>query len=114
MRWDSLGQTEARGVSACPRSDLVYPLLVPGRQVLGEAAVGDVVLVDVAHVDDRLATDRPGYGQLDVVEPDIGIEAHLRRQPARLGNAAGARIVGSEAERQIGRASCRERVCQYG
>src|SRR3546814_14218410 len=41
-------------------------------------------------------------------------EAPHRGAPRRAGRRRGVRRDGARADREIGRASCRERVCQYG
>src|SRR6187455_334136 len=45
--------------------------------LIGPQLVGDVVLVDVADVGDRLAADPLRGHALDVPEPDVGVEAPL-------------------------------------
>src|SRR5688500_6839709 len=62
----------------------------------GEQPVGDVVLVDVADVGDRLPANPLRRDALDTAEPDIGIEAPLRRLAAQLPQAVGAGVVGGE------------------
>src|SRR5262245_46980704 len=68
------GRDSARG----RRSELALgPLPLKGFP-LGQA-VGDVVLVDVAHVRHRLATNLLRGHLFDVVEPHVGIESPLGR-----------------------------------
>src|SRR5258706_13039802 len=60
--------------------------------------VGNVVLVDVAYVDDGLLTDAACGNELDVVEPDVAIQALRRRFGTQAGDAAGAGVVRSDGE----------------
>ena len=51
--------------------------------------VGQVVFVDIGDIGHRLPADLLGGDQLDVVEPDIGIELAFGRQLAELFDAVG-------------------------
>ena len=69
--------------------------------LLREQPVGDVVLVDVADVGDRLAPDALGRDLLDVAEPDIRVEAALLRFTPQLADPARPRVVGREREQPL-------------
>src|SRR5262247_2210473 len=60
--------------------------------------VRQIVLVDVGDVGRCLPADLLRRDQLDVVEPDIRIEAALGRGSAQPPDASGARVVGGEGE----------------
>src|SRR3546814_12087855 len=86
-------------------------------------AMSDQVLWEIAGLFERIGTvqdgintiarppavtDRPGAAELTVPRGELrfkGIRFHYGRDVARLGGGVIA---------EIGRASCRERVCQYG
>src|SRR5882672_6583609 len=62
--------------------------------------VGDVVLVDVAHVADGLLSDPHGRDALDAVEPHVRVEPRPPRLGAQPRDAAGSCIVGGEREQR--------------
>jgi hypothetical protein len=71
--------------------------------MLRQQPIGDVVLADIPHAGHRLLADGAGGTFLDIVEPDIGIEAGLLRSAAEAGEVAGAGVVGGEGhERSVG------------
>src|SRR5262245_3337730 len=80
--------------------DRLFGLLALRAPFLDEL-VCEVVLVDVGDVGHRLAADLLRSHQLDVVEPDIGVEAALGRQLAQLADTAGARVVRGEGEQAL-------------
>src|SRR5215831_7985754 len=67
--------------------------LLAVRQLLHRQLVGDVVLVDVAHVRDRLPADALGGDPLDVVEPEVRIEPALLCLATQLADPGGAAVV---------------------
>src|SRR5262245_9664161 len=58
--------------------------------------VGDVILVDVAHVVDRLPPHPLSGYSFHVAEPDVGIETATPRFCAEAGNARWAAVVCGE------------------
>ena len=73
---------------------LMHDLRFRRRSPLGlrvQQLVRDVVLVDVADVLHRFAADPLRGDALDVAEPDVGIEAALRRLAPQLRRCAPAR-----------------------
>ena len=99
----------ASRLSASMQSSLALPDVRLRRlasiPLIGDQLVGDVVLVDVADVRDRLATDPLRGDAFDVVEPEIGIEASLLCFTPELSQASGPRVVGGECPS----ASCSDR-----
>src|SRR5574341_2138065 len=91
---DTLSTRQLRCRSGAEPSLLARPLLdrflgfLALRPLLGDHPVSQVVLVDVRHVGHRLATDLLRGDQLDIVEPDVRIEAALGGQLAELGDPA--------------------------
>src|SRR5499433_2784825 len=75
--------------------------LLAFEALLLEHLVREIVLVDVGNVGRRLPADLLGRDQLDVVEPDVGIQAALGRGPAQPADPAGTRIVGGEGEEPL-------------
>src|SRR5580765_6687800 len=63
--------------------------------------IREIVLVDVGDVRDRLPADLLRRDQLDVVEPDVRVEAALGRGPAQPSDAPGAGVVGGEGEEPL-------------
>ena len=66
-----------------------------------QQAIRDEVLVDVRHVADWLATHAFADRNLDIVEPYVGVEAHLRRIGARLADRPRSRVVGGQRQRGL-------------
>src|SRR6266576_2795461 len=63
--------------------------------------VRQIVLVDVGDVRHRLPADLLRRDQLDVVEPDVRVEATLGRGLAQPSDAPGAGVVGGEGEEPL-------------
>src|SRR6266850_3638824 len=63
--------------------------------------IREIVLVDVGDVRHRLPADLLRRDQLDVVEPDVGVEAALGRGPAQPPDAPGPGVVGGEGEEPL-------------
>jgi hypothetical protein len=74
-------QLEASLAGHVPACSLALPDLRLRRftsvPLIGDKAIGDVVLVNVADVRDRFATDPLRGDAFDVVEPEIRIQASL-------------------------------------
>src|SRR5206468_12937822 len=75
--------------------DRLLGLLARGALLL-DHLIREIVLVDVGDVRHRLPADLLRRDQLDVVEPDVGVEAALGRGPAQPSDAPGAGVVGGE------------------
>src|SRR5262245_53034712 len=69
--------------------------------LLFEHLVREIVLVDVGDVGRRLSADLLGRDQLDVVEPDVGIEAALGGGLPQPSDAAGPGVVRREGEEPL-------------
>src|SRR5262249_47748745 len=63
--------------------------------------VGEVVLVDVGDVRHRFPPDLLGRDQLDVVEPDVGIQASLGRGLSQPTHPTGPGVVGGKGEEPL-------------
>src|SRR5262249_12425713 len=74
------------------------PRLVLGGSLLLDQPVGEVVLVDVAHVLHGLAADLLRGNELDIVEPYIGIKSALFCLLAKLLNSPRPRVVGGKGK----------------
>src|SRR3546814_16440556 len=99
-------------------SDLVAVADVPGLAVgavgledeRGLVASGGEMAVEAVHADVEFAVGEPADAEILGVEADVA-DAGGRRHPFQaLRDAAPERIRVAD---EIGRASCRERVCQY-
>src|SRR3546814_19492237 len=93
-----------------------------GEQFLGRGrALGmREVEADADSVAEAVAcAQRPRIGiertaEVGIAERGVGLRLYLLMLVARAGlRLAGAGLVGFAREQEIGRASCRERVCQY-